>query len=172
MRALIGKLIEWLLGYKHDVCLHYNDDAACRLPVKSHIGDAGYDLYCDFGELKELVVQPNTVADIPTKVRFFTKHKIWWHLVPRSSAMLRYKLDVRVAVLDGGYRGEFFMMVYNTSNEEVKICNGDRLGQIIPHRVIDCAFDVVTELQWRKLVELYDKGNTRGEKGFGSTGAS
>ena len=53
-----------------------------------------------------------------------------------------------------------FACVYNPSDEEKIVEKGDRIVQIVPHRLLRCKFKYVEKLDSR----------TRGANGFGSTG--
>ena len=63
------------------------------------------------------------------------------------------------AIIDKDYRGELFIQVVNNSSVDVTVMPGDRLVQIVPHRLIRANF-VLGELP----------GSPRGADGFGSTG--
>ena len=74
--------------------------------------------------------------------------------------MRKKGLQVVSAVIDNDYTGEMFAGVYNPSDEEKTVEKGDRVVQIVPHRLLRCKFKYVEKLDDR----------SRGSNGFGSTG--
>jgi dUTP pyrophosphatase len=74
--------------------------------------------------------------------------------------MFQRGLSVIDAVIDNGFRGELFAMIYNFSDAYETIQEGDRIAQIIPQRV--------ETFEWQEAIEL--RPSERGTKGFGSSG--
>ena len=79
---------------------------------------------------------------------------------PRSGLSVKKGIDVLAGVIDAGYRGEIMVCLYNTSDEDVEIKRGDRIGQMIFQEV------PVISLQLREQLG----SSQRGSNGFGSTG--
>lgn len=154
MRRLIGKLIEWFLDYPHTV--KFTDDGSGRKPDHKYMGDAGYDLYCS----RTTKIAPHSNINVPSGVCIQSDDRLWFELMPRSSTMRMKGLQVVEAVIDNDYTGEMFACVYNPSDEEKTVEAGDRIVQIVPHRLLRCEFRQVKQLNER----------TRGSNGFGSTG--
>lgn len=128
--------------------------------VKNYPGDAGYDL----ASLARCSI-PDRVGDkfmIPTGVQVRMPPGFYGWIMPRSSTLSRYGLEIVPAVIDSGYTGELFVqaIVATLSRQYGTIQEGDRIAQFIPHRIYDFAMVLVDELP----------AGERGHKGFGSTG--
>lgn len=154
MRKLIGKMIEWFLDYPHIV--KFTNDGLGHVPDHKYAGDAGYDLYCS----RTTKIAPHSNINVPSGVCIQSDDRLWFELMPRSSTMRVKGLHVIEAVIDNDYTGEMFACVYNPSDEEKIVEKGDRIVQIVPHRLLRCKFKYVEKLGDR----------TRGSNGFGSTG--
>lgn len=154
MRRLIGRLIEWFLDYPHVV--KFTSDGLGQTPDHKYDGDAGYDLYCS----RTTRVAPHTNVNIPSGVCIQSDDRLWFELMPRSSTMRKKGLQVISAVIDNDYTGEMFSCVYNPSDKWKVVKRGDRVTQVVPHRLLKCKFELVEKLDER----------ARGDKGFGSTG--
>jgi len=153
MRRLIGMIIEWFLCYEHKVVV--NSDKAYNLPFRKFKGDAGYDLYCN----EDIMIQPKQTCMIPSGLFIDPRDQIWFEMQGRSSTFKKIGIQIIDAVLDRDFRGELFAVAYNPNDVYVKINKGDRLVQIIPHRLIPC-----------KFVRGKLSKSERGNSGFGSTG--
>jgi len=159
VRAAIGKIIEWALGYERIVYFtgyRSNDNMNGNVPWAKHNDDAGYDLFVE----KYTVIPSQSVAEIPTGIRISTKSRIWFEIKARSSTFKRLGMEVQDAIIDRGYRGEMFAIVYNPTDNEVRIQKDTRICQIVPHLLLPCRFVPADALLPSK----------RGEAGFGSTG--
>jgi dUTP pyrophosphatase len=64
--------------------------------------------------------------------------------------------------VDAGYRGEIAVTLFNSSDEDFQITQGDRIAQIVFQQVERADFVNVETLP----------GTERGSGGFGSTGKS
>ena len=83
---------------------------------------------------------------------------------PRSGASLDYGLVAVLGTCDSDYRGEIKVTVINLSRDDVMICHGDRIAQLVFVPVI---------LPEVRRVDSPDElpATARGTKGFGSTGS-
>lgn len=66
----------------------------------------------------------------------------------------------KVGVIDSDYRGEVMVSLYNHSNEEQEIADGERIAQLVIAPFLAVEFTECDELT----------NTQRGEGGFGSTG--
>lgn len=153
MRRMIGLLIEWFLGYEHVVIM---DSKVSCSPKHGYPGDAGYDLYSE----GRVPILPGQTVEVPAGVRIDPQSQIWFEVKARSSTMKKRGLEVVDAVIDRDYRGDLLAVVHNPGGVPVAIEAGDRVVQIIPHRLIPIRF-----------VEGELSNSSRGANGFGSTGA-
>ncbi len=69
-------------------------------------------------------------------------------------------LSNSVGVIDSDYRGELLVSLFNTNKEDVLLCNGERIAQLV---IVPCLRPELCE------VEELEKTD-RGEGRFGSTG--
>ena len=98
-------------------------------------------------------------AMIPTGIKLEMPDNIWCTVEARSSAGGRY-LITPDSIIDSGYRGEFFAVVFNIGYEPQKINVGDRICQLVFHEKT-----LIKPIEVDKLSE-----SERGETGFGSSG--
>lgn len=135
-------------------------DEGARMPEKAHIDDAGYDLFA----VGSYTVPPTIVnsvgsAIISTGVHIELPHGYYARVDSRSGLNFKHGLTT-TGIIDGGYRGEIKVKLYNHTQEEYKINDGDRVAQLIIERLPEV-----------KLIEAEDLSETERESGgFGSTG--
>ena len=151
MRKIIGRMIEWFIGYEHTLVIEENSD----VPVGAYDGDAGYDMIV----ARDVTIRANQIADIPTNLRIDPKEQIWLEIKSRSSTFGKRGLEVQDAVIDRGYRGDLFAITFNPNGHEVHLRRGERIAQIIPHRLIPIVFKK----------GILSRSN-RGSNSFGSSG--
>jgi len=99
--------------------------------------------------------------DIPTGTFVEPVDRFWLSVVGRSSTFRALGVLVNVAIIDRGYRGEIFGVVYNFSKKPVRIASGTRICQVVPHLLVPVKFVCVESLS----------KSDRGTDGFGSTGS-
>jgi dUTP pyrophosphatase len=131
------------------------DDNA-RAPTRAHADDAGLDLYT-YGDY---TLDPYEVKDICTGTYVAIPSACFGLIMGRSSAFYRWKLNVKTAVIDPGWRGELKVGVENLNREIMEISEGQRIAQLLILPRIDVKVRVVERLQ----------PGTREENGYGSTG--
>jgi dUTP diphosphatase len=131
-----------------------------KLPAAQHAGDAGLDL-CS---AVDVVVEPGERVMIPTGVAVAIPDGHAGLVLPRSGLASKHGLTMANSpgLIDAGYRGEVICAAVNLDREEaVKILVGDRIAQLVIVELPSVAPVWVEELP----------ESTRGEGGFGSTGA-
>ena len=84
------------------------------IPSKK-LEDAGYDMYADFDE-KFLVIKPGQTKPVPTGIAIAFSEKYYAQIEERSS-MAKLGIKKSGGVFDSGYRGEYFIMTYNTNDK-------------------------------------------------------
>jgi len=107
-----------------------------------------------------MLIKPNSTAQIPTGICLSARAKIWFEIKGRSSTFSKLGLEVIDAVIDHGFRGEMYSVVYNPTDKAVNVALNSRICQIVPHLLLPCVFIPADRL----------KSSSRGKKGFGSTG--
>jgi len=163
VRRLLGRFVEWLLAYEHEVgyeCTVVREDDNFfgwgKEPCHKYDGDAGYDLFAAV----RVPIPAGQTVEVPAGIRIDPRSRIWFELKARSSTLKKRGLEVVDAVIDRDYRGDLLAVVRNPTGYPVFVEAGERVVQIVPHRLVPCRF------VRRRLSE-----SPRGTNGFGSTGA-
>jgi dUTP pyrophosphatase len=126
------------------------------IPTMSNTSDAGYDLY----SIEDRYIGPHQRALIKTGIAMAIPDGFVGLIWPRSGLSVKHGVDVFAGVVDAGYRGEVGVCLFNSSELQLEIKQGDRIAQIL--------FQPVSHFQ---LIESEDLSFTkRGDGGFGSTG--
>ncbi|MEY4366663.1 MAG: hypothetical protein RLZ28_78 [Actinomycetota bacterium] len=130
------------------------------VPTYSHSGDAGADLKSS--ETKILPARAR--ANFLTGVSIAIPNGYVGLVHPRSGLASKHGITVLNApgTVDAGYRGEIAVTLFNSSDEDFQITQGDRIAQIVFQQVERADFVNVETLP----------GTERGSGGFGSTGKS
>lgn len=126
------------------------------LPSRNYSGDAGYDLFV----VEDAYIEPGAVVDVPTGIAIELPRGYWARIVGRSSTIRNRGLLVIEGIIDNGYRGHLFFAVHNLQEKPIVIRAGERLSQLIVHKLY--AFPVAE-------VEILNDSDRSGN-GFGSTG--
>jgi dUTP pyrophosphatase len=135
-------------------------DPAAEMPAQAHEGDAGLDLCSTI----DVEVLPGERAMVPTGLSVAIPGGYAGLVLPRSGLASRQGLTLANApgLIDSGYRGEITCAVVNLDRDQaVKIRRGDRIAQLVVVALPQVIAAWVDELP----------PSTRGEGGFGSTGA-
>jgi dUTP pyrophosphatase len=135
-------------------------DPAAELPAQAHPGDAGFDLCSTI----DVEVLPGERAMVPTGLSVAIPDGHAGLVLPRSGLASRQGLTLANApgLIDSGYRGEITCAVVNLDRDQaVKIRRGDRIAQLVVLALPQILPSWVDELP----------PSTRGDSGFGSTGA-
>jgi len=134
-------------------------DPELPVPGHAHPGDGGVDLHAR----EAVTLEPGERAIVPTGVAVAVPVGHAGLVTPRSGLAARSGLSVvnGPGLLDSGYRGEIKVILINLGQEAIEISRGDRIAQLVVVPVATQEFVVVDDLP----------ESTRGEGGFGSTGA-
>jgi len=92
--------------------------------------------------------------------RRLTPNTIDGRIAPRSGLASKHGLQTGAGVIDSDYRGEVKVLLFNHSDVEFRVDEGDRVAQLILQRIATPEVVCVEELG----------GTVRGGGGFGSTG--
>jgi len=135
-------------------------DTAAELPAQAHGGDAGLDLCSTI----DVEVLPGERAMVPTGLSVAIPDGHAGLVLPRSGLASRQGLTLANApgLIDSGYRGEVTCALVNLDRDQaVKIRRGDRIAQLVVVALPQILPSWVDDLP----------PSSRGEGGFGSTGA-
>ena len=124
-------------------------DPAVQLPAYKSSGASGMDLMAFIKN--PINVKPNSSSLIPNGLSFaFTEN-----IEIQNISVLNTP-----GTIDSDYRGEIKVIIYNHSNIDFIINNGDRIAQMILTPVVKMELEETNELPQ----------TLRGNNGFGSTG--
>ena len=106
----------------------------------------------------EIFIDPSERVLIPTGLTFNLDDDSWVGVYPRSGLSLKEGLTLtnNVGVIDSDYKDELFVSITNRSSVPVKVTHGDKVAQLVLHKVY--RFDDLSV------------SKTERNGGFGSTG--
>ncbi|MFH0874034.1 MAG: dUTP diphosphatase [Candidatus Komeilibacteria bacterium] len=127
-----------------------------RLPEYSHSGDAGANVF----SLEDKVIKAGQreTFHLGFATEFPATHVglIW----DRGGLAALQGLTCLAGVADANYRGEWVLVLLNTSDQDYQVKKGDKIAQILFQPIEVVEFEVVDQLS----------ETSRGEGKFGSTG--
>jgi len=123
-------------------------------------GSSGVDLSAFLD--KEVVIKPNSSDLIPTGLQVAIPEEFEIQIRPRSGLAAKESIGVlnSPGTIDSDYRGELKIILFNHSNKDFIINNGDRIAQMVLVPILKMEFEEVDSLP----------DTVRGQGGFGSTG--
>jgi dUTP pyrophosphatase len=141
--------------------LPYVNESDIQNPEYAYESDSGFDLR----STEEIWIQAHDRKLIPTGLRFDIPEG--YEIQVRSKSGLALKQGLMVlnspGTVDNGYQGEVKVIMFNTTNERIKIERGQKVAQAVLCPVM-CG-------QWVNLVKVEKiSEKDRNDKGFGSTG--
>lgn len=130
-------------------------------PKYAYPSDSGFDLHATH----EVFIQPQSRMIVGTGLSFNIKDGFEIQVRPKSGLAAKQGLTVlnTPGTVDSGYDGEVKVILYNTSENSIKIEKGQKIAQA-------CVCPVVNG-RWVDIKEVSSiDGKDRGDNGFGSTG--
>jgi len=128
------------------------------LPTYQTEGAAGMDLHALLDT--PFLLAPGKRFYVPTGVFIAIPPGFEGHIRPRSGLALRHGITTLSGTIDSDYRGELKAGLINLGEEDLVICSGERVAQIV--------FSPIVRMSLVQVDELDE--TVRGEGGFGSTG--
>ena len=130
-----------------------------KLPTRAHHNDAGCDLYTPV----DINIAPGEKVLVDIGIKWAIPDG--WVAIIKDKSGIACKKHLRTAagVIDAGYRGTVAIYLANEGKEAVSFKAGDKVAQVL---VVPC---------WTgdpQQVESLEGETSRGEGGFGSTGAN
>jgi dUTP pyrophosphatase len=125
------------------------------MPVKGSSGAAGFDLKSAYS----YTIPPHGKEIINTDIRIKLPPGCYGRIAPRSGLAAKNFIDVGAGVIDGDYRGNIGVVLFNHSDKEFVVRPGDRIAQLICEQIF-----------YPEMMEVDELSDTeRGADGFGST---
>ncbi|EDR07897.1 uncharacterized protein LACBIDRAFT_190820 [Laccaria bicolor S238N-H82] len=127
-----------------------------KLPTRGSPLAAGYDLY----SAEKKIVPAHGKALIDTQISIAVPIGTYGRVAPRSGLASKFMIATGAGVIDADYRGVVFVLLYNLSDKDFQVEEGDRVAQLILEKIYN-----------PEVLEVADLDETlRGASGFGSTG--
>uniref|UniRef100_A0A6G3MKC4 Deoxyuridine 5'-triphosphate nucleotidohydrolase n=1 Tax=Henneguya salminicola TaxID=69463 RepID=A0A6G3MKC4_HENSL len=102
-----------------------------KLPQRGSEMCAGYDLFSS----AECLIIARSRGVVSTGISIAVPSGTYGRVAPRSGLTVKQGLDVGAGVIDADYRGEVCVVLFNHSDENVKINKGDRVAQLILEKI-------------------------------------
>ena len=126
------------------------------IPKSAHTGDAGADLTAS----QKMLIPPRDRLLVTTGIHLEIPEGHVGLIWPRSGLAVKKGIDCGAGVIDSHYRGEVKVLLFNHSDSEFQIEQGDRIAQLLIQKV--------ERVQFLPADQLSE--TTRSHMGFGSTG--
>ena len=126
------------------------------IPKYAHTGDAGADLTAS----QKMLIPPRDRLLVTTGIHLEIPEGHVGLIWPRSGLAVKKGIDCGAGVIDSHYRGEVKVLLFNHSEKEFQIEQGDRIAQLLIQKV--------ERVQFLPADQLSE--TTRSQMGFGSTG--
>ncbi|KAJ7781545.1 dUTPase-like protein [Mycena metata] len=127
-----------------------------KLPTRGSPLSAGYDLY----SAEKKIIPARGKALVDTQISIAVPAGTYGRVAPRSGLASKFMIDTGAGVIDADYRGVVFVLLFNHSEKDFQVEEGDRVAQLIIERI-----------STPDVLEVQDLDETlRGAGGFGSTG--
>jgi dUTP pyrophosphatase len=143
------------------VPLRFINESENKNPEYAYQSDSGFDLR----STEEVWIHSNDRNVIPTGLRFDIPEGYEIQVRSKSGLALNQGLMVlnSPGTVDSGYQGEIKVIMFNTTNQKVKIEKGQKVAQAVLCPVVSGKWvDLI------KVEKINDKD--RNDNGFGSTG--
>ena len=101
---------------------------------------------------------------VPTGLKTSPEFPIWFRVNSRSGLAYKHGIITIAGIIDTDYRGEWFIGLLNTSNQDYIISSGDKIAQVELPSPYRAQFVEVSQ------EDCAIENTQRGESGFGSSG--
>ncbi|KAH0608902.1 uncharacterized protein H6S33_001130 [Morchella sextelata] len=99
-------------------------------------------------------------ALVDTDISIAVPAGTYGRIAPRSGLASKNFIDVGAGVIDADYRGQVKVLLFNHSDSDFEVKEGDRVAQLVLERIYTPEVEEVQDLE----------ESVRGAGGFGSTG--
>lgn len=157
-----------------EACKAANKNPNDFLPSQSEPTATGWDIRC--GEVDGVEISPGCYKLIDSGLRMVAPPGFWAEVRPRSSTFTKLHLNVLNGVIDNAYTGAIKVACqylpdackFLEQNARQKIEFGDRIAQLIPHRIEPISVTRIEEDLFQQL--SVERAKQRDPSGFGSSG--
>ena len=125
-------------------------------PTRGSAFAAGYDLYAS----EAITIKSKNKALVSTSLAIAVPLGTYGRIAPRSGLASKHFLDTGAGVIDADYRGEVKVLLFNFSDADYDVKQGERVAQLVLERIVTPEVVEVQSLE----------ASVRGAGGFGSTG--
>jgi len=125
-------------------------------PLKGSAYAAGWDLRSAY----DYVLPARGKVTALTDIQIAVPDGCYGRVAPRSGLAAKFGIDVGAGVIDADYRGNLGVVLFNYSDSDFTIKQGDRIAQLICEKI-----EMAELIEEQKLDET-----VRGSNGFGSSG--
>ncbi|KAI3323604.1 putative Deoxyuridine 5'-triphosphate nucleotidohydrolase [Xylariaceae sp. AK1471] len=129
-----------------------------RLPTRGSAFAAGYDMY----SAQAATVPARGKVLVDTDISIALPANTYGRVAPRSGLASKHSIQTGAGVIDADYRGQVKILLFNHSDVDYSIVEGDRIAQLIIERIYTPDVCEVADLE----------ESVRGAGGFGSTGTN
>ena len=126
------------------------------LPNYAHSGDAGMDIY----SVENITIAPGKRALVSTGITTEIPEGYVALIWDKSGLAAKSGIKTMAGVIDCHYRGEWKIVLFNTSENNYEVKKGEKIAQALIQPVASPEIEEVSELS----------DTSRGEGSFGSTG--
>lgn len=142
------------------ITLDYVNNSENKNPEYAYESDSGMDLFSS----ESITIKPFSRYLVQTGIHFDIPENYEIQIRSKSGLALNQGLFVlnSPGTVDSGYQGEVKVIIFNTTNEKIKIEKGQKIAQAVLCPVVNG--------KWVNLVKVEEIGEKdRNDKGFGST---
>ena len=137
-----------------------SEDSEVAVPVIAYGDDAGYDLF----SAETITILPHSCEGINCKFSTAIPRGYFGKIESRSSMVKHNLITAEGGVMDSGYRGEWFVILFNHGEKPYTVKPGDKIAQVVFMKKETVEFVKVDTLD--KLLH-----SERNIQGFGSSGS-
>ena len=146
------------------IYVHKTDPKAVIPQVAYNNTSAAFDITCT----KETIIPARQSAVVPNglNISIDQSEKYYMQISLRSSKGFKQELVCHLGIVDPSYCGDLGVKIYNLSDSDVTIQEGERYAQIVVLPIPQSEIIELNDENW----EIYKAKQIRGDKGFGSSG--
>ena len=124
------------------------------IPKHNLTGDAGIDLY----SVEDVTIEPGERYAVATGLAFELPEGYVALIWDKSGIALKKGIKTMGGVIEYTYRGEYKIILLNTSDQTFQVKKGEKIAQMLVQPIMTVEVEEVAELS----------DTVRGEHGFGS----